>query len=616
MQPPNRISSPQNPSGSPKGALPSGSSNNIELDRLEAKVACMIMNQAMLQRQIRQFSPQGSIKEAEELFNDVNAEQTSFNQLNAEIAVLKAKILEGTKVDGPSLEKVYVCLDVFAKSDRKSVSDIVSACPLQSRGFLAWCVLALILSLNLKDPEKNPCIQALERGRKVSDEGREPTLKALATLLFNHKDFTFVLTPYLPRLKEYLEKELFSTTVLSFTCCGLRHPNILSPAVEELIALTLKKLSEGKTEYVDRILPILLHKESLHAATALSICSVKALLELNDSMSRECGEVTLKRYFAMGLNLPKHAGWERLLCNTIIPLLRRIKQGYMAPEELEVFEHWLDRVPDLLNHLDLRNFPNYPAYWARSMPLPITDNPQDLSQQKTLVLMMFLESLRENPEAPFPLCLANMPSDWIQNTQFRALCARYLPIGDVTSNLEPEVILDRLLTDHDLLELILLYQNRQDSKFIETIRSHLFSFLKPWPWCVDTLSLNQELTSLNYRLLIALEAMIGLEKIPEKCRYAFINLIYRWLGQFKESLEDGNERSIFLSHQFLLTLARFAVRLPKLLTEKYDLTFLIQEASKAPQTSKEREAFYHAVLLLQKANPQLLLGEEWAKFKP
>lgn len=139
-----------------------------------------------------------------------------------------------------SLGGLYQAIDEFAHSDRKSEWNIFLACPTGSRGNLAWRILALIKGMALKNADKDPCIQALEKARKVPDEEREPVLKALATLLFKQSEFTFDLTPFIPKLKEFLEKPPFSPTVLSFICCGLRNDCPTSKAEEELIDLLLK----------------------------------------------------------------------------------------------------------------------------------------------------------------------------------------------------------------------------------------------------------------------------------------------------------------------------------------------------------------------------------------
>ena len=145
-----------------------------------------------------------------------------------------------SKLPPPSLEKLYQAIDEFAHSDRTSEWNIYLACPVNDRGNLAWRILALMKGIALKNGDKDPCIQALEKARKVPDQGKDPVLKALATLLFKNSEFTFDLTPFIPRLKEFLDKPSFSPTVLSFICCGLRNKCPTSKPEEELIDLLLK----------------------------------------------------------------------------------------------------------------------------------------------------------------------------------------------------------------------------------------------------------------------------------------------------------------------------------------------------------------------------------------
>lgn len=348
-------------------------------------------------------------------------------------------------VGPPSFENLYGRIDEFARSDRMQAWKIVYACPPQARGSLAWRILALIRGKSLRDAENDPCLKALEKARKLPDEGKEPLLKALAALLFKHGEFTFDLTPYVPTLKRELLEKPFSPTVYLFIACGIRHNAPSSKAQEEIIDLALKlffqpenfaryskhwniilpspeacdkvlhsanRLMEAKEapysmDYANHLL-CLHHKNPIwskirfwvfepflkeHAdkyllafvgageaelvVESLKVCSDPVFLEHAFGLRALLkGSIFLERFFKIGAELTKHPEWETILTEVILPMLTRIREGYMSAEEFQTFKIWFTSFtsqyqPLLLN--SLHEFPDFPqiSSWMRPPSQPV-----------------------------------------------------------------------------------------------------------------------------------------------------------------------------------------------------------------------------------------------------
>lgn len=354
---------------------------------------------------------------------------------------------------------------------------------------------------------------------------------------------------------------------------------------------------------VDQLIPFLLKNNSPLAPDALSICSPQALLNLTDHMSEECGKVALHRYFAMGMILPSliRWHWSAFVGNTILPLVGRVRSGYMTPQELKVVEHWLQLRPDLIEFMRKPiRFPDFPWLWAKYTNLNIAS--EQLLQVKNLKVADFLSQLRFDPDTPFPHCLIdelNASLDILQDPRRRAICMGQAHPGSAAVHLKPQVILKRLLADSDIQDLILLYQNRRNSEFIAVIKTDLYRFLKVWEIYHEDCD---ALMMYNLLLQIAFEAIQDGSKISTESCQTWSKIIKTWLVDFKV----WRDRKIFFSHLFLLILGKYAEKRPELFTANWDLVPIIEEALKAPQTEEAKNELHKALLTIACANSELI----------
>lgn len=594
-------------------------------------------------------------------------------------SMLRGIIGGGQQRPPPSMERLFEAINAFAHSDRSAILEIVHACPAGSRGGLAWRILALIRGITFKDGDKDPCLQALENARKLPAEGKEPLLKALATLLFKHSQFTFDLTPYVPTLKKELLEKPFSPTVLCFICCGVRYENPSSKAEEEILDLLLQVFfkDQNNSRYIrhlesgngifmvkilqsaERLMKTGSSPYSLKYATTMVYYHgvtniwnkvklwlfspylatqadplIKVFIEANDRLLlleclQNCSNPVffenvvrlesvisgvdnespavrdnlnriLERFFKIGTALFDSPNWQQIFMRVIVPMVIKMREGYMSAEELKIFKIWASRYPRLNDLCDeISSFPDFPAI-ILSLPWRLF-----IEAESLLSNIILYPEARLPPSIPPPTQaqLAGL------GVAAQAICARdFKELPRVP--LDPDRIIDSLLssTSSDQFQeaLCLLYLNRREPHFIAAIRKKLESLI---PHLLSDRRLvgmnNYGVNLLLIHLEILYEAMQGMQKPPS----LYLNMCAYVLFRLSHYIEKCRAK-IRPTHQYYLILGKFAEKIPELFGAMGKLSISPTLALPALRTPEEKETFLAALYLLQRVNPCPKLFEE------